>query len=158
MPRLALHELAFLESVEHAHAALDTNALIAARIGVRTTPVRMDSQAKYAALARGDGGGGVYLRLPVAGIHSDSGYQEKIWVRCVSRTYVRKLWISHLIILVPLPSGMYVCRTTRLARSLSKRLGVSSRILGAVRLILAWGARSVGILVSLRRGRRSMRK
>ena len=78
MPRLALHDLAFLESVEKAHAALDTNARVAARLGVRAAPVRMDSQAKYAALARGDGGGGVYLRLPVA--RSTGGYQEKIWV------------------------------------------------------------------------------
>ncbi|KAI9438940.1 3',5'-bisphosphate nucleotidase [Lactarius indigo] len=71
MPRLALHDLHFLESVEKAHAALDTNARVAARLGVRATPVRMDSQAKYGALARG---GGVYMRLPVA-----RGYQEKIW-------------------------------------------------------------------------------
>ena len=84
MPRLAIHELSFLESVEKAHAALDTNARIAARLGVRAEPMRMDSQAKYAALVRGDGGGGVYLRLPVAGGGrggGDGGYQEKIWVR-----------------------------------------------------------------------------
>jgi 3'-phosphoadenosine 5'-phosphosulfate (PAPS) 3'-phosphatase len=84
MPRLALHELSFLESVEKAHAALDTNARVAARLGVRAGPVRMDSQAKYAALVRGDGGGGVYLRLPVAGGGRGgeaAGYQEKIWVR-----------------------------------------------------------------------------
>ncbi|KAF8259545.1 3(2),5-bisphosphate nucleotidase HAL2 [Lactarius quietus] len=77
MPRLALHDLSFLESVEHAHAALDTNARVAARLGVRAAPVRMDSQAKYAALARGDGGGGVYLRLPVT--RGGGGYEEKIW-------------------------------------------------------------------------------
>jgi 3'(2'), 5'-bisphosphate nucleotidase len=84
MPRLALHELSFLESFEKAHAALDTNARVAARLGVRAGPVRMDSQAKYAALVRGDGGGGVYLRLPVAGGGRGGeagGYQEKIWVR-----------------------------------------------------------------------------
>jgi 3'(2'), 5'-bisphosphate nucleotidase len=84
MSRLALHELSFLESVEKAHAALDTNARIAARLGVRAEPTRMDSQAKYAALVRGDGGGGVYLRLPVAGGGRGGGaggYQEKIWVR-----------------------------------------------------------------------------
>ena len=77
MPHLALGDLSFLESVEHAHAALDTNAQVASRLGVHAAPVRMDSQAKYAALTRGDGGGGVYLRLPVAG----GGYEEKIWVR-----------------------------------------------------------------------------
>ena len=81
MPRLALHDLAFLESVEKAHAALDTNARAAARLGVRAAPVRMDSQAKYAALARGDSAGGVYLRLPVARGGGSGGYQEKIWVR-----------------------------------------------------------------------------
>ena len=84
MPRLAIHELCFLESVEKAHAALDTNARIAARLGVRADPTRMDSQAKYAALVRGDGGGGVYLRLPVAGRGRGGGaggYHEKIWVR-----------------------------------------------------------------------------
>jgi 3'(2'), 5'-bisphosphate nucleotidase len=84
MPRLAVHELSLLESVEKAHAALDTNARVAARLGVRAGPVRMDSQAKYAALVRGDGGGGVYLRLPVAGGGRGGeagGYQEKIWVR-----------------------------------------------------------------------------
>lgn len=84
MPRLAVHELSFLESFEKAHAALDTNARVAARLGVRAGPVRMDSQAKYAALVRGDGGGGVYLRLPVAGGGRGGeagGYQEKIWVR-----------------------------------------------------------------------------
>lgn len=80
MPRLALHELSFLESVDPAHAALDTNARIAHRLGVRAAPLRMDSQAKYAALARGDGGGGVYLRLPVAR-SGRGGYEEKIWVR-----------------------------------------------------------------------------
>jgi len=78
MPRLALHELSFLESVERAHAALDTHAHVAARLGVRAEPVRMDSQVKYAALARGEGGGGVYMRLPVAR-HGGGRYQEKIW-------------------------------------------------------------------------------
>ncbi|KAH9958442.1 3(2),5-bisphosphate nucleotidase HAL2 [Russula dissimulans] len=83
MPRLAPHELSFLESVESGHAALDTHARVAARLGVRAEPVRMDSQVKYAALVRGDGGGGVYMRLPVArhgsGGGGGGGYEEKIW-------------------------------------------------------------------------------
>jgi 3'(2'), 5'-bisphosphate nucleotidase len=93
MPRLVPHDLSFLESYERAHAALDTNALVASRLGVHAQPVRMDSQAKYAALVRGDAGGGVYLRLPVAlGKNGDGGgggggggggYQEKIWVRAL---------------------------------------------------------------------------
>jgi len=84
MPCLAIHKLSFLKSVKKAHAALDTNALITERLGVRAEPTRMDSQAKYAALACGDGGGGVYLRLPVAGGGRGGGaggYEEKIWVR-----------------------------------------------------------------------------
>jgi 3'(2'), 5'-bisphosphate nucleotidase len=93
MPHLALHELSFLESYEKAHAALDTNARVASRLGVRAQPVRMDSQAKYAALVRGDEGGGVYLRLPVAfGKNDDDGeggYQEKIWVRLFSLSLSR---------------------------------------------------------------------
>jgi 3'(2'), 5'-bisphosphate nucleotidase len=94
MPRLAPHDLSFLESYERAHAALDTNALVASRLGVRSQPVRMDSQAKYAALVRGDAGGGVYLRLPVAlGKNGDGdgsgGYQEKIWVRVLSHPAFR---------------------------------------------------------------------
>jgi 3'(2'), 5'-bisphosphate nucleotidase len=139
MPRLALHELSFLESIEKAHAALATNARVASRLGVRATPVRMDSQAKYAALTRGDGGGGVYLRLPVVG----RLYEEKIWVRAASTC------LSSLLI-------FRVCRTTPLGRSSSKRLAESSRILVGFRSTLASGARSVQILGSSRRGRRSM--
>ena len=160
MPRLALHELAFLESYEKAHAALDTNALVASRLGVRAQPVRMDSQAKYAALVRGDEGGGVYLRLPVAfGKNDDSddggggggGYQEKIWVR--AHSHFAKFKKNGLVLYVS-----HTRRTTRLGRSSSKRPAASSRIIVGVRSILALGARSVGILVLSRRGRRSMRK
>jgi 3'(2'), 5'-bisphosphate nucleotidase len=67
MPHLAIQEPFFLELVEKAHATLNTNALIAERLGVRAEPTRMDLQAKYATLACGDGGGGIYLWLPVAG-------------------------------------------------------------------------------------------
>ncbi|KAI0033603.1 3',5'-bisphosphate nucleotidase [Vararia minispora EC-137] len=74
MPSLPFENLSFLESVEKAHAALDTNAKIAQLLGVKCEPVRMDSQAKYAALARGDSSGGVYLRLP-----ANTEYREKIW-------------------------------------------------------------------------------
>jgi 3'-phosphoadenosine 5'-phosphosulfate (PAPS) 3'-phosphatase len=155
MPRLALHDLSFLESVEKAHAALDTNALVATRLGVRATPVRMDSQAKYAALVRGDGGGGVYLRLPVAGPNAEGGYQEKIWVR------VRKCRFSFLLthrVLCFFICLFLVClfRIMPLGRSWWKRPAESSRIILGDRLTLALDARSVGILASSRRGGRSM--
>ncbi|MDY7094926.1 MAG: 3'(2'),5'-bisphosphate nucleotidase [Acidobacteriota bacterium] len=62
----------FCESVEAAHSAHDLHARIAGRLGVTAPPVRMDSQCKYAALARGEGS--IYLRLP-----RKAGYEEKIW-------------------------------------------------------------------------------
>ena len=147
MPRLALHELSFLESVEKAHAALDTNARVAARLGVRAGPVRMDSQAKYAALVRGDGGGGVYLRLPVAGGGRGGkagGYQEKIWVR-----------LTDVFIPIVCVVSICLCRTTPPDRSSSKKLAESSPIIVGVRSILVSGARSVQIMVWLLRGKRS---
>ncbi|KAL7277975.1 hypothetical protein ACG7TL_007928 [Trametes sanguinea] len=64
--------LNFLESVEEGHAKLSFNDRVAQILGVTRAPTRMDSQAKYCSLARGDGG--VYLRMPVG-----SGYREKIW-------------------------------------------------------------------------------
>ncbi|KAI0721763.1 3(2),5-bisphosphate nucleotidase HAL2 [Fomitopsis betulina] len=72
IPRFAPEQLNLLESVEKAHAKLSFNAQVARLLSVTRRPTRMDSQAKYGALARGDGG--VYLRMPVG-----SGYREKIW-------------------------------------------------------------------------------
>lgn len=64
----------FCESVEAGHSSLGTNARIAELLGMsKESAVRMDSQAKYASIARGDGD--VYLRLPVG----DGAYREKIW-------------------------------------------------------------------------------
>ncbi|HUP21479.1 MAG TPA: 3'(2'),5'-bisphosphate nucleotidase [Thermoanaerobaculia bacterium] len=60
------------ESVESGHAAHDRHAAIAARLGVAVPPVRLDSQAKYGCLARGEAN--VYLRLPTS-----ESYREKIW-------------------------------------------------------------------------------
>ena len=60
------------ESVERQHSAHDLSARIAAELGVAVPPVRMDSQAKYAAVARGEAD--VYLRLPTR-----SDYRENIW-------------------------------------------------------------------------------
>jgi hypothetical protein len=82
-PNITLPGLSFLESVEKGHAALDTNKPIAAGLGVRAPPVRMDPHAKYAVLVRVDAGAEVYLRLPIPG----ANYQENIWVRPVSATF-----------------------------------------------------------------------
>ncbi|CAA2982274.1 SAL1 phosphatase-like [Olea europaea subsp. europaea] len=61
----------FFESFEAAHSSHDLSSLIVKKMGVKTPPVRMDSQAKYGALSRGDGE--IYLRFP------REGYREKIW-------------------------------------------------------------------------------
>lgn len=63
----------FCESVEAAHSDHSTNSRIATLLGIEKQSVRMDSQAKYCSIARGDGD--IYLRLPVS-----ITYEEKIWV------------------------------------------------------------------------------
>lgn len=61
----------FFESFEAAHSLHDLSGSIATKLGVQAPPVRIDSQAKYGALSRGDGA--IYLRFP------HKGYREKIW-------------------------------------------------------------------------------
>uniref|UniRef100_A0A7I4B3P8 3'(2'),5'-bisphosphate nucleotidase n=1 Tax=Physcomitrium patens TaxID=3218 RepID=A0A7I4B3P8_PHYPA len=61
----------FCESYESAHTMQDLTANIAGTLGVKAPPVRIDSQAKYGAMARGDAV--IYLRFP------HFGYREKIW-------------------------------------------------------------------------------
>lgn len=65
-------ESTFCESVEAAHSDQSTQSRIAKSLGITREPVRMDSQAKYMSIARGDGD--IYLRLPV-----NESYEEKIW-------------------------------------------------------------------------------
>ncbi|MEQ8664039.1 MAG: inositol monophosphatase family protein, partial [Gammaproteobacteria bacterium] len=60
------------ESVEAAHSRLDDTARIVAHLGAAGTPARLDSQCKYAVVARGQAD--AYLRLP-----TQPGYVEKIW-------------------------------------------------------------------------------
>jgi 3'(2'), 5'-bisphosphate nucleotidase len=62
----------FCESVEKAHSSQSHSALIAQRLGITNPPFRIDSQCKYAAVARGDAS--IYLRLPTR-----KDYVEKIW-------------------------------------------------------------------------------
>ena len=65
-------DLNMLESVEAAHSSHSFNDRVSRLLNITRSPARMDSQAKYCALSRGDGG--IYLRLPAT-----SGYVEKIW-------------------------------------------------------------------------------
>ncbi|KAK6924258.1 Inositol monophosphatase-like [Dillenia turbinata] len=64
-------EASLFESYEAAHSSHDLSSTIAKKLGVKAPPVRIDSQAKYGALSRGDGA--IYLRFP------HKGYREKIW-------------------------------------------------------------------------------
>ena len=60
------------ESVVAAHAAHSVQAGIAERLGITAPPYRIDSQCKYAVVARGEAS--IYLRLP-----RDTSYREKVW-------------------------------------------------------------------------------
>jgi len=66
--------LRFTESVEAAHSDQARHAVLARAVGISAPPLRMDSQAKYGALARGDAA--LYLRLPSP---RTPDYREKIW-------------------------------------------------------------------------------
>lgn len=65
-------DIAFCEPYEVGHTRHDTSAEIARLLGATADPVRLDSQCKYAVVARGEAS--VYLRLPTR-----ADYQEKIW-------------------------------------------------------------------------------
>jgi 3'(2'), 5'-bisphosphate nucleotidase len=60
------------ESVVAAHAAHSVQAGIASRLGITAPSFRIDSQCKYAVVARGEAS--IYLRLP-----RDTSYREKVW-------------------------------------------------------------------------------
>lgn len=61
----------YAESVESGHSNQSEAALVARMLGITAEPLRLDSQTKYAVVARGDAS--VYLRLP----HGD--YRENVW-------------------------------------------------------------------------------
>jgi 3'(2'), 5'-bisphosphate nucleotidase len=71
-PQADPSSIRFCESVETAHSSHGDTARIAARLTIKAEPVRLDSQAKYAVVARGEAE--AYLRLP-----RDGKYREKIW-------------------------------------------------------------------------------
>jgi 3'(2'), 5'-bisphosphate nucleotidase len=64
----------FVESVESGHGNQTLQGQVATAVNIHSPSLRMDSQAKYAAVARGDAV--LYLRLP----SKDPGrYAEKMW-------------------------------------------------------------------------------
>lgn len=62
----------FCESVESGHSSHSHSAQIAEKLGMTADSVRLDSQAKYAVVGRGEAD--IYLRLPTR-----PNYREKIW-------------------------------------------------------------------------------
>jgi 3'(2'), 5'-bisphosphate nucleotidase len=62
----------FCESVEESHSSHQNAARVASFLGMAASPLRIDSQCKYAILARGEVD--VYLRLP-----TEADYEEKTW-------------------------------------------------------------------------------
>ena len=62
----------FCESVESGHSAQGDSARVAELLGIVSPPVRLDSQAKYAVVARGEAD--IYLRMP-----TKRDYREAIW-------------------------------------------------------------------------------
>lgn len=64
----------FTESVEPDHADHQTHLKIAKQLRITRPPLKMDSQAKYGVVARGEAT--FYLRVPSP---SEPGYKEKIW-------------------------------------------------------------------------------
>jgi 3'(2'), 5'-bisphosphate nucleotidase len=63
-----------LRSFESGHTNVSQIDIFAEKLGVKAEPIRMDSQAKYAVLAAGEGE--IYLRLLSP---TQSNYREKIW-------------------------------------------------------------------------------
>jgi len=62
----------FCESVESGHTSHNDSASVGDKLGITEEPVRLDSQCKYAVVARGEAD--IYLRLPTR-----PGYVERIW-------------------------------------------------------------------------------
>ncbi len=64
----------FAESVESSHGDQDAHKAVARAVGIESPSLRMDSQVKYGAVARGDAA--LYLRLPSP---EYPDYRENIW-------------------------------------------------------------------------------
>ena len=67
-----LTDMRVCESVEAGHSRQDFTSQVVARLNARGAPARLDSQTKYAVVARGQAD--AYLRLPTS-----ASYVEKIW-------------------------------------------------------------------------------
>jgi 3'(2'), 5'-bisphosphate nucleotidase len=70
------------ESLEPGHSSQPEAAQVVNLLGITTQPIRVDSQVKYALVARGDAS--IYLRLPIG------GYVENIWDHAAGSLLVRE--------------------------------------------------------------------
>lgn len=66
--------LRFCESFESGHSDHEAQARLARALGIKAPSIRMDSQAKYGLVARGEAD--IYLRLPNP---KTPDYREKVW-------------------------------------------------------------------------------
>lgn len=71
-PELSLEELKLCESVEAAHSKHSVTKKILDFLNMKKDSIKLDSQVKYAVVARGQGH--IYLRIPTS-----NHYKEKIW-------------------------------------------------------------------------------
>ena len=73
----------FCDSVESGHSDHSQSAQIAKLLNITKDSVRLDSQAKYATIAKGDAQ--IYLRLPTS-----ETYREKIWDHAAGKLVVEE--------------------------------------------------------------------
>jgi 3'(2'), 5'-bisphosphate nucleotidase len=127
----------FCESVEAAHSAHDRSAEIARRLGVEAAPVRIDSQCKYAVLARGDAD-----KLTYAGNLENLAEVEDhprfafVQGDIADRDLVRALFAEHR----RRRSSTSPPRATSTARSTTPRAFVQTNVVGTFELLEARAA------------------
>ncbi len=119
----------FCESVESGHSAHGRAARIAALLGVTAPPCRIDSQCKYAVVARGDAS--IYLRLPTR-----DDYQEKIWDHAAGWIVIREAG-GEVTDVAGRPLDFSLGRTLRANRGVIATNGrLHEAVLAAVRQVL----------------------
>jgi 3'(2'), 5'-bisphosphate nucleotidase len=119
----------FCESVESGHSAHDDSAEVARLLGVTRPPYRIDSQCKYAAVARGDAS--IYLRLPTR-----AGYEEKIWDHAAGWMVIREAG-GQVSDITGKPLDFSIGRTLRDNRGVVATNGrIHDRVIEAVRTVL----------------------
>ena len=94
------------ESVEAAHSKQDDSARILQALGATGKPARLDSQCKYAVVARGQAD--VYLRIPT------------------SKTYVEKIWDHAAGMIIATQAGAVVSDITGAPLDFSRGRGLSA--------------------------------